>query len=231
MEVMSSSEEPVQNPPASRPASPSPRGAWLGWLFLVFVIGGVIFAAAVQMARRPDFEPVPEPIRDAPAFTLTDDRGTSFSSEQLAGKPYVIDFIFTRCGGQCPRMTVQMRDLQEWLKRSKFDVNLVSVTVDPEYDTPEVLADYAQRFKADREKWRFLTGPREYTYPIIRDGFMLGVDENTQNVPISEQFIHSDRFVLVDAEGKIRGFYPAQDEEEMLRLRRVINSMMAEKRP
>ena len=138
----------------------APRGHWLLWTFLVLLIVGTVIAAVIQNNWRSYMEPLPEVVKAAPEFTLTDDRGTTFSSQQLAGKPYVIDFIFTRCGGQCPLMTVQMRDLQRWLKERDFDVNLVSVTVDPEFDKPEVLASYAERFKVEPENWRFLTGPR-----------------------------------------------------------------------
>lgn len=212
--------------PAHGP-SQAPRGHWLLWGFLVLLIVGIIIAAAVRNAQRRSQEPLPEVVKAAPEFTLTDDRGTSFSSQQLAGKPYVIDFIFTRCGGQCPLMTVQMRDLQRWLKEHDFAVNLVSVTVDPEFDTPEVLARYAERFKVEQENWRFLTGPRETVYPMTQKGYLLGVEEN-QGVPEAEQFIHSDKFVLVDSDGQIRGYYSAQDEQEMLKLRRVILTLMRE---
>ncbi len=226
----SSGPDPLPAPGADLPPTPAPRGSWIGWVLLVLLIVGITGAAAFQALVQGSGEPVPPPVKAAPQFALTDDKGTSFSATQLGGMPYVIDFIFTRCGSQCPAMTVQMRDLQVWLeKRGHNDFRLVSVTVDPEYDTPEVLADYGDRFKADRTRWKFLTGSRQDVYPMIQTGFMLGVEEN-KGLPVEEQFIHSDKFVLVDAAGQIRGFYTATDDEQMKELRRVIESMSAERK-
>ncbi len=227
--VSETPEEAGVQPPKS---SPPPRGHRFLWAFLIVLIAGIVAAAGFENARRNNREPVPDVIKDAPAFALTDADGKPFSSAALTGKPYIIDFIFTRCGGQCPVMTVQMRDLQRWLKEKEFnEYELVSVSVDPEYDTPEVMADYAERFKIDRTNWNFLSGPKEETYPMIKTGFLLGVEENEgENVPIDEEFIHSEKLVLVDSKGRIRGYFAATDDEDMSKLRRVIWSMQADEK-
>lgn len=221
----------VSDTPASdspRQSAP-PRGHWIGWLLLCLLIFGIVGAAAVRNTMRARSEPVPPPLQAAPQFQLLDQTGKEFSSRQLAGKPYVIDFIFTRCGGQCPMMTVRMRDLQKWLSwRGYHDFQLVTVTVDSDNDTTEVLSEYAQRFQIDTKNWTFLTGRRDVIYPMIQKGFLLGVSENQGAVAPQEEFIHSDRFVLVDAQGQIRDFFPATDDEQMKRIRRVIENLMRE---
>lgn len=226
------SETPQEAGTPPRQPSPPPRGHRFLWAFLLVLIAGIVAAAGFENARRNNREPVPDVIKAAPTFVLTDADAKQFSSAALTGKPYIIDFIFTRCGGQCPVMTVQMRDLQRWLKEKEFnDFQLVSVSVDPEFDTPTVMADYAERFKIDRSNWSFLTGPKEETYPMIKTGFLLGVEENEgKDVPIDEEFIHSEKLVLVDSKGQIRGYFAATDDEDMSKMRRVIWSMMADEK-
>lgn len=141
---------------------------------------------------------------DVPAFTLTNQEGQKFvSTDALANKVWVADFIFTTCHGPCPRMTAQMHRLQEQT-REFTDVELVSFTVDPATDTPEVLAAYARQFKADPEHWTFLTGPAEALNQLSFDTFHLG------NVG-GGKLDHSTRFVLIDRKGKIRGYYDTTD--------------------
>jgi protein SCO1/2 len=149
-----------------------------------------------------------------PAFRLTERSGRPLSLTDLRGRPWVADFIFTQCAGACPAMTARMARLRRDLSPS---VTLVSFTVDPAHDTPEVLARYAAAFHAD-ESWHFLTGPQKDLYDLSVGGFKLAAME----VPAAEQtaggdgpFLHSSKFVLVDAEGVIRGYYDSTDEQAM----------------
>lgn len=141
---------------------------------------------------------------EVPAFTLTNQEGQPFvSTAALANKIWVADFIFTTCHGPCPRMTAQMHRIQEQT-REFSDVELVSFTVDPATDTPEVLSAYARKFKADPEHWTFLTGTAEALNKLSFDTFRLG------NVG-DGKLEHSTRFVLIDRKGRIRGYYDTTD--------------------
>ncbi|MDX2153408.1 MAG: SCO family protein [Bryobacteraceae bacterium] len=136
-------------------------------------------------------------------FELTDQTGATFKSkDQLTGKIWIADFFFTTCQGPCPRMSSQMRRIQEGLLDYP-NIHLVSFTIDPKNDTPPALAEYAKRFKAQPGKWHFLTGPLPALHQISRYSMMLGdVDGSLQ---------HSTRFVLVDQKSRIRGFYQSDE--------------------
>ena len=131
-----------------------------------------------------------------PPFELIDQSGKSFSSAALAGHVWVADFVFTNCEATCPRMSSKMRALQ---KATDASVRLISFTVDPDRDTPQVLAAYAQRFNADGARWSFLTGSKEALNALDQDTFKLG--------SIGTDIEHSTRFALVDRKGRIRGYY------------------------
>lgn len=136
---------------------------------------------------------------NVPAFHLTTQRGEAFDgSKRLAGKTWVAAFIFTTCNGPCPRMTAQMRKVQE-ATRGLDDVALVSFSIDPKTDTPQRLAEYAARFKADPLRWFFLTGDETEIRRLGVDTFHLADPH--------EKLAHSSRFALVDRKGRIRGYY------------------------
>jgi protein SCO1/2 len=133
---------------------------------------------------------------EIPDFQLVDQKGQTFDRKALDGHVWVADFVYTTCQGPCPRMSSHMRTLQ---KATGPDVRLVSFTVDPDNDTPPVLAAYAQRFSADTARWTFLTGEKETLNMLDHDAFKLG--------SIGAGMDHSTRFVLVDKLGRIRGYY------------------------
>ena len=137
-----------------------------------------------------------------PDFTLTDQSNKPFRSvEALRGKVWIADFVFTHCAGPCPMMTSRMRKLQDALSGEQ-SIRLVSFTVDPARDTPEVLAAYAEQFKA---RWVFLTGSQDTLNRLSRQAFRLGdVDGNLE---------HSTKFALVDKFGRLRGYYSATSAE------------------
>ncbi|HBY62462.1 MAG TPA: photosynthetic protein synthase I [Solibacterales bacterium] len=136
-------------------------------------------------------------------FQLTDETGQPFSSkDRLAGRIWIANFIFTTCQGPCPRMTAQMRRVQEGLLGVDA-IRLVSFTIDPKNDTPAVLAAYAKRFQAQPGKWHFLTGTQAALHHISHDSMMLG--------SVNGALEHSTRFVLVDRRGRIRGYYQSDE--------------------
>lgn len=172
----------------------------------------------------------PPVLANLPDFTLTERRGTQISLVDLRGKVCVVNFIFTRCLGPCPALTLRMADLQNKLKqRPDWDqIRLLSVTVDPETDTPEVLCRYAgpSFADADPDHWLFLTGSRPAIWNLIEGGFKLPVGENAQDARMP--IFHSTKFVLVDQRGHIRGYYDALEEEGDADLMRDLDKLLAE---
>jgi cytochrome oxidase Cu insertion factor (SCO1/SenC/PrrC family) len=171
----------------------------------------------------------PPALLNLPPFSLTDQDGNAFGTDELLGKVWVADFIFTRCAGICPMLTSQMRKLQDELSQDPGwqDVRLVSFSVEPEYDDPQVLTDYAAQHGADPAHWRFLTGTREQIWGLSRNGFKLPVEENTRedaDVPI----IHSQQLVLVDRAGRVRGLYDGLEDASRVDLRRDAAKVLAE---
>jgi protein SCO1 len=147
-----------------------------------------------------------EVLGDVPQFDLISQDGQPFHSQALAGKVWVADFIYTTCPGPCPRMTSEMREVQDTVSQTPAiasNIRLVSFTVDPAQDTPPVLAAYAKLHGASPAMWYFLTGPVPVLQTLDRDAFKLG------NIDASMQ--HSTRFVLVDRQGRIRRYYDTSD--------------------
>ena len=139
---------------------------------------------------------------DIPQFELVAQNGQPFHSQVLAGKIWVADFIYTTCPGPCPRMTSQMREVQDAVSTLP-DVRMVSFSIDPANDTPPVLAAYAKLHGASPSVWYFLTGPVPTLQMLDRDAFKLGNIDGTLE--------HSTRFVVVDRQGRIRGYYDTSE--------------------
>lgn len=158
-----------------------------------------------------------------PSFQLTNQDGQPFGSAQLSGKIWIADFVYTTCPGPCPMISTRMSDLQKPLE--KTDVRLVSFSVDPEKDTPQVLRSYAERLQADPARWDFLTGPKSAIYKLSHDGFKLAVSDGSdaQGIPV-----HSTRMVLVDRHGQIRGYYDATEAEAVTKLLADTNHLLRE---
>jgi protein SCO1/2 len=180
----------------------------------------------VSLRARREVIPAPPDFGALPSFALTDHHGDPVGTAQLAGAPLVADFIFTRCAGTCPAMTLRMAELD---RRLPPPVNLLSVTVDPAHDDPPTLAAYAERFDAS-SRWRFATGPREEILALARDGFRLAVDPDPPAGMASaeEPILHSTRFALVDGAGHIRGYYDAFDAQAIRRLEKDLAAVLRE---
>jgi protein SCO1/2 len=149
-----------------------------------------------------------------PAFSLLDHHQHPISGNDLVGSVWIADFIFTRCAGQCPIMGTQMAKLRDAFQETP-GIRLVSFTVDPAYDTPDILSTYARRYHAQDGRWQFVTGDPQAVMELAREGFRLGAsDGGTATEPIT----HSVRLVLVDQQGAIRGYYDATDAEAVARL-------------
>ncbi len=148
-----------------------------------------------------------------PAFTFIERSSREVKNQELAGKIWIADFVYTSCGGICPIMTQKMRKLQDTLPA---EIQLVSFSVDPDVDTPAVLTEYAKKFGADPNRWLFLTGNKESLFTLSKEGFKLAVADDGGTV--LEPITHSSRFVLVDQQGRIRGYYSMEEPSELAHL-------------
>lgn len=154
-------------------------------------------------------------------WTLTDQNGQEVTPQSLRGKPFVAGFIFTRCQTHCPDLVRKMYDLNESIR--DLDVRLLTVTVDPQYDTRERLAKYAEIYTADAERWKFLTGPGEEILKLTRFGRrQMSEDPPDPKVDLGPQAAHSLRLMHVDAEGRLAGSYHFRNEDDLTALRRVL---------
>ena len=159
-----------------------------------------------------------------PDFKLLNQNGDSIDSEDLEGKVYVANFIFTRCPSICPKMTSQLSRVQNVFK-GKEELKLISHSIDPEYDSREVLERFAKENGADTSMWYFVTGDKKQMYDLAHKGYFISaVDEGGTPDDIS----HSEKFVLVDKDGQIRGYYNGTDPEEVDRLILEINILLYE---
>lgn len=194
----------------------------MGLLALVMLMTSVslLFAQRTQLTvpsqSPPDFLPVLGQISE---FELTAVTNQPFRSEQMAGKIWVADFIFTSCAGICPIMSSAMAELHRAFEGEQR-VEFVSISVDPETDTPEILAEYGERYGADPERWHFLTGDIDYIHPLATGTFKIG--------SLDDPLIHSPHFVLVDGTGQIRGYYIGTNTEDVTRLAGDISELVAE---
>jgi protein SCO1/2 len=144
---------------------------------------------------------------EVPVFELTDQDARPFQSGQMLGKVWVVDFFYTTCPGPCPALNSRLSEIHrafEGESRAAF----LSISSDPEKDSPEVLKQYAQKFKADL-RWLFLTGKTEAIFSLANQGFKLSL---TRVEGAQEPLTHSTRLVLVDDSGWIRGFYEGVGE-------------------
>src|SRR5437660_8295121 len=158
-----------------------------------------------------------------PEFVLLNQDGKNFGSAQLRGKIWIADFIYTTCPGPCPMISTRMSELQKPLE--KTDVHLVSFSVDPEKDTPEVLRGYAEKLHAEPKRWDFLTGRKSAIYNLSHNDFKLAVSDGSDETGIP---VHSTRMVLVDRRGAIRGYYEATEADAVTKLLADTNHLLRE---
>jgi protein SCO1/2 len=185
-------------------------------------------AITVESAATPLAAPTgPLPVlRAIPAFHLSAASGEEVGREELLGQPWVAGFIFTTCAGACPLMMAELVRLHDALPADR-QVRIVAITVDPEHDTAEVLRDYALKFGATGARWRFLRGTASGTYALAQQGFQLGAGPSADPAPGDGPFFHSDRLVLVDAQGNVRGYYRGTETADVDRLRHDLNRLAA----
>ncbi len=165
---------------------------------------------------------------EIPPFSFIDRYGKPFTEKDVDGKIIIADFFFTRCTTICPRMSINMQQLQLKLDDEAYkDVVFLSHTVDPENDTPEVLDEYAKKLEADPTRWKFLTGNALDIYRMGNTGYLLSALEDSTS---AEQFVHDGRFVLVDKKKHIRGYYDGTTATGMNALAADLKMLLKEER-
>lgn len=210
----------MSQPSAQRPAGAPPPLEERNFFLRIFMrypfVVAFFVGITVITVMRPLTRHVPEApavIFQVPEFHLVDHDGAPFDLAAMRGKVWVAGFIFTSCPSTCPKITKAMIDLQEKFTTFGHDAHLVAFSVDPENDTPEVLARYAATVGADPERFRFVTGPREAMEALVVGGFKLAMDKPAPvpGQPSMIDIAHSTKLVLIDAEGGIRGFYSTDE--------------------
>jgi protein SCO1/2 len=196
---------------------------------LVTVIALVLTVLLMACSsQESDSLPVYENI---PSFSLIDQMGHAFTREDLQGKVVLANFIFTNCTEYCPTLSPRMARVQEKLEEDGLlgnEVLLLSLSVDPKHDTPELLLSYAERYGANHNAWRFLTGPPEVMRQVITDGLKLAfgqVDQRNEHhhedgsIHIHEYNVfHTNRVMLGDREGRVRAYYDGAADWDMAKV-------------
>lgn len=233
-----------QKPPAAAPLPISPKLLLLGALALALPLGVLILS-------RPEKLKLPV-LAELPAFQLTDQAGRSFGRTEMRGRVWIASFVFTSCAEACPRLVQKIRGIQDRLTplEQASTIGLISVSVDPERDTPAKLREYAQSFGAKEPLWRFLTGPQAEVERTVVKGFRVAMAKvkaepgsgqaaatalRAEEDPKKEaarlhveafDILHGEQLVLVDVQGRIRGYYTADEKgtEKLLRDARLLST-------
>jgi protein SCO1/2 len=148
-----------------------------------------------------------------PAFQLTDQAGRPFGTRDLEGRAWVASFIFTRCATICPAITAKMSRIQDRTRNLGAAFHLVSFSVDPGYDTPERLAEYARAHRASPRLWSFLTGPEAEVKEAVVNGLKIAVGREKSDDGRFDGIFHGSHLVLVDQRGRVRGYYDSDDRD------------------
>ncbi|HEX9793520.1 MAG TPA: SCO family protein [Planctomycetota bacterium] len=192
-----------------------PLGTLLGPLLAVLAAGCAPGPPAAQ-----DELPIYSQIKD---FQLTDQAGEAFGRNELLGRVWVVDFIFTRCPSVCSELSRRMRSLA-WGRRKDPRVGFLSISVDPDFDRPEVLAAYAAARGADPGNWTLATGTLKGLRELVNTSFLLPMGEGRD---AAGEIAHSSRFVLLDRAAQVRGFYSALEDESTFELQTALDQLLA----
>lgn len=193
----------------------SPRLSRTIWIGVALILLLVVFAFLLSglKSRQRNSTALPK-IGQLANFTLTNQASQPVTLADLHGKVWVADIVFSRCAGPCPRMTRQMASLQAALPKDS-SAKLITLTTDPDFDTPEVLSRYAERFSADTNRWWFLTGDKKEIAHLATQGLKLtGFVETKPEERLTPEdlFIHSTLFVVVDNQAQLRGVFETDNE-------------------
>lgn len=194
----------------NKPAKPV---EWMVWGGLGLTLAIIIGLSVWNEARKPRGPRLPV-LFQVPPFTLTNQQGRPFHSDELRGKVWLADIVFTHCAGPCPRMTQRLAELQATISPDQ-PVRFITLTTDPENDTPAVLAAYAKRFGAAPDRWQFLTGSKQQIADVAIRGLKLTAlpkDAAKMENP-DDLFVHSTILVVIDKRGRVRASIETEPAE------------------
>jgi len=198
---------------------------WFGrpsfWVLFIALMAGVPFVNWVLKATPKQ----PPNLAVMPQFELLDQFARPFGSKQLRGRVWVANFIFTRCTTVCPMFTAKMRKIQHRTRTLSDVLQMVSISVDPEYDTPERLHAYATKHGASMMRWSFLTGALDEVKQTVSEGLKVSMGREGPEGNF-EGIFHGSHFVLVDPDMQIRGYYDANDADATNRLLRDVGLLL-----
>lgn len=195
-------------------------GQPLAWVIAILVL--LAFPLSIAYRATIGKQSAPRAIIELPAWELTSDSGKPFGSAELRGRAYVANFFFTSCPSVCPRLMKKMAEIEERTAKHGGKLQLVSITVDPDNDSPEVLRGYAPKYRKDSSRWSLLTGNHEQLDRVITQGFKVATGTNPDT-----GIFHSEKVVLVDQRGRVRRYYDA-DEQGITELVRDSEAVLAE---
>jgi protein SCO1/2 len=209
------------------PAEHAPRGR--ATRFAVVLVGLALALGLALLARALRPRPPLPVYGHVPAFHLVDERGAPYDDRAMLGHVSVVDFVFTRCTSSCPRLTARMAELQDRLAKTDASVRFVSFSVDPENDTPPVLSAYAAKAHADPARWTFVTGPIDDVVRAVQDGFKMSAVKIARGAN-DYDVTHGDWFVVADAAGNVRGYYPTEEADDFNKMVDDVQRLDREKR-
>lgn len=227
------------NNPSSRPKTwtrifESP----LFWgIFITLSFGIPLF----RSLSRPQPEKLPV-LGTLPNFSLLNQDGKAITRDSLRGSVVIANFIYTSCPDVCPLLTQQMRKVQDRMKSANQDVRLLSISVDPETDTPEVLKKYADAYRPQYQQWSFVTGPLEEIRRVVIEGFRVGLDPSSRGVDSKKlshseamtqmiEITHGEHFVIVDQLSQIRAYALANNSQDLNDLVRKVAVLLNTRPP
>ncbi|PWU02255.1 MAG: SCO family protein [Bacteroidetes bacterium] len=199
------------------------RKTWIYIIFFALLFGGFYVFLYATIDTSKSKLPV---LTNVHSFSFTRQDGKQISEKDVLGKVNVVEFFFSTCQGICPRLNHQMQKLSTHFK-GQNNLLILSHTVDPTNDTVERLKNYSDSLGADINQWWFLTGEKKELYKSARENYLLD-DPQNNSVNINEQFLHTQFFALVDAQGRVRGIYDGLKSDEIKKLYSDIEDLLKE---
>ena len=164
------------------------------------------------------------------SFSFTDQNGNKITNEDVKGKVHIAEYFFTTCGSICPKMTKQMKRVND-VYHNNPNVKILSFTVNPDYDSVEIMRKYAEEHNVKGDNWHFLTGEKKDLYTLARRSYFLLKKAEVKNQgDAGTDFIHTNNFVLVDQHGGIVGYYDGTSKNEVDRLIKRISQVLNEEK-
>lgn len=200
------------------------------FLLVFFMILGISFLGYYYKVMREHPKKLStygNPGHTVKPFSFINQDGKVVTNKDFDGKIYVVEYFFTTCEGICPKMNENMAKVYQAF-RGQNDVAILSHTVDPETDTVEQLKRYSMKFDADPNQWVFVTGNKDSLYKMAIKSYIVPVTEDTTNTDVLPDFIHTEKFILVDKEKHIRGIYDGTNEGDVKKLIVDINTLQSE---